>query len=593
MSYTTDINIVVGSLPELSAALESSGVFASVVSISSTGELRDLVPSLPKDKGKLIFLFASSMVVDTPQNLEFLAGRLSSTGWKVVIMATSALAKEIVTAHPAAGYLEPPFSINQVLAAVAGLGFPNIQPVEGGFSAVYSKDTAPGAWVSTPAQEQPSVKPQAPPSQPPRQQQPISGSAWVRPADPASEAPQAQPPVPARPQQQAPTQQPRPAQPAQQPSWSTVPQQPTTWTPGPAQPESAQQRQPTTQGTAPLARPIARPSQAAPAQAQPAQIQPVQQPAPQPGFTRPNAPGPIGRRVGTHQDFAPSGPSMRRRGHVITIASPKGGTGKSSLSANLAVYLGLSLRGTGRRVALIDANFQQADTGKLLNVYTPNISNILKDESSMVPERIEQYMVERPNLNTSFLLGPATPRDATPAYFNAKLYSQVLSVLRKNFDYILIDTPVAELYHDILRGFALPQADYIVVPITPAIHTLMNADGWLRMITQPRHQGGDEVNPAKIGIVLNQAQDGVDCDEDEVKRELYAWTFIGSVPMTKEWLKSNNNNEFVATKNIPEISNAFANILYSATGEEVLLQGLVPQQEQGKKGLLSKLRRRQ
>ena len=310
-------------------------------------------------------------------------------------------------------------------------------------------------------------------------------------------------------------------------------------------------------------------------------------------LARPDAQGPIGRRTGTYQDFAPGRPTAQRRGFVITIASPKGGTGKSSLSANLAVYLGLSLRGTNRRVALIDANFQQADTGKLLNVYSPNITNVVKDEGSLVPERIEQYMVHRSDLNASFLLGPATPRDASPMFFNSRLYSQVVEVLRQNFDYILIDTPVAELYHDILRNFALPMADFMIVPITPAVHTLMNADAWLRTITQPRHQGGDDFDPEKIGVVLNQAQDGIDCDEDQVKRELYSWRFIGSVPMTKEWVRANNNNEFVATKNYMEINESFSNILYGATGEEVLLSGLNPEESGAqKRGLISRLRRR-
>ena len=248
------------------------------------------------------------------------------------------------------------------------------------------------------------------------------------------------------------------------------------------------------------------------------------------------------------------------------------------------------MRGAGRRVALIDANFQQADTGKLLNSYTPNISDVLKDESSLSPGTIEQYMIQR--FNVSFLLGPATPRDATPSFFNSRLYGQVLSVLKQNFDYIIIDTPVAELYHDILRGFALPAADYIIVPITPAIHTLMNADSWLRTITLPRHQGGDEINPEKIGVVLNQAQEGVECDEDEVRRELYSWNFIGAIPMTKEWLKATNTGEFVAMMPVPEIHEAFANILYYATGEESLLQGFDAETSTSKKGLLSWVRRR-
>ena len=580
----TNLTIVVGGFPNLATALLSAGRFEAVLPVASTSALRDLIKSgsLPRDKSRVVFLFSSTTTVDTPESLEYLVGRLSSAGWRVVILALSATAKDIVNAHPGAGYLEQPISVNQILGALAGMGFVGIDPVEGGFNTIYDVAPTEGGWLK--AESAPAPQP-TPPSRPesqvtpkpspqPAPTQPPSGGAWVRPAEPQPVV--EQPPArPAQPQggwsaAQQPQPAPRPVQPQQTPAVARpMPAQPAT--PPPTQPSWGE----TVQPGAP-SRPLTRPM--APTDTQRS-------------LARPGTQGPIGRRVGSYQDFAPTGPSARRRGHVITVASPKGGTGKSSLSANLAVFLGLSLRGTGRRVALIDANFQQADTGKLLNVYTPNISNILKDEGSLVPERIEQYMIERRDFNASFLLGPATPRDATPTFFNARLYNQVLAVLKQSFDYIIIDTPVAELYHDILRGFALPAADYIVVPITPAIHTLMNADGWLRTITQPRHQGGDEIDPAKIGVVLNQAQDGVDCDEEEVRRELYSWNFIGSVPMTKEWLRANNNNEFVAAKNLPEIVEAFANILYAATGEEVLLQGLIADPNQGKKGILSRLRR--
>jgi cellulose biosynthesis protein BcsQ len=539
-------------------------VFEQVHTVDSTSALRDMIKggTLPKEKQRLTFVFASDLRVDTAESLEYLVGRLSSAGWRVVILGTSPLGKDIVYAHPAAGYLEGPFTVNQLLGALAGLGFTGLEPVADGFDAVYPHSNgSTAAWTNA--------------------AQPAPTGAWVRPAETTAPAVVQPSPQPAH--------QPAPAAPQRAGVWTPAatpePNIPTDRAPAPtpvARPAVAPLT-PTPQPTAPQpARSLARPG-AAPPQTAPGDSSTI---------ARPGQPGPIGRRVGTYQDFAPSGPSARRRGYVITIASPKGGTGKSSLSANLAVYLGLSLRGTGKRVCLIDANFQQADTGKLLNVYFPNITQILKEEGSMVPERIEQYMVERPNLNTSFLLGPATPRDGSPVFFNSRLYLQVLEVLKQNFDYILIDTPVAELYHDILRGFALPAADYIVAPITPAIHTLMNAEGWLRSITQPRHQGGDEIDPEKIGIVLNQAQDGVDCDEEQVRRDLFAWRFIGSVPMTTEWLRSINNNEFVATKNIPVINEAFANILFAATREELLLRGMATGEESTKKGLLGKLRRR-
>lgn len=575
MSNATGLTLIVGGFPELADALDATGMFESVIRTESTGSLRELIKTraFPREQAKVVFMFASSLSVDTAETLEYLVGRLSASGWRVIVLATSPLGRSIVDAHPAAGYLEMPFTVNQALGALAGLGATGVSPMEGGHTPIVHAATAPASsptgWTPAPTAPARPAQPQQPKAAPPAAP---SGTAWTRPA------PQPQAPAPADAQ--------RPAQPRPAPAPQVAPQSaPSPWSATSTTAPTAPQRPAPTQVSTPVVpaskavpqqRPLARPA---------AQSQPGATP-----LARPAGNSPIERRVGTYQDFAPNGSRANRLGRVITITSPKGGTGKSSLSVNLAVYLGLALRGAGRRVALIDANFQQADTGKLLNCYTPNISDVLKDESSLSPGTIEQYMIQR--FNVSFLLGPATPRDATPSFFNSRLYGQVLSVLKQNFDYIIIDTPVAELYHDILRGFALPAADYIIVPITPAIHTLMNADSWLRTITLPRHQGGDEINPEKIGVVLNQAQDGVECDEDEVRRELYSWNFIGAIPMTKEWLKATNTGEFVAMMPVPVIHEAFANILYYATGEESLLQGFDAESPTSKKSLLSWVRRR-
>lgn len=551
MSNATGLTLIVGGFPEIADALESTMMFDAVLRTGSTGSLRELIKTraFPRDQAKVVFLFASSLPVDTSEALDYLVGRLSTSGWRVVVLATSQLGRSIVDAYPSAGYLENPFTVNQVLGALAGLGVAGVAPITEGHIPISSATTltsstpSRGPDLAVPDRPQLHTEPMAPAAP--------SGSAWTRPA----------------PQPEAAPQPPRATQPKATPVSQTVPQSTVlAQAPAPSMPTQ----------TVPQQRPLVRPVSTNQTNTE--------------MLTRPAGGSPIERRVGTYKDFAPSGSRANRLGRTITVTSPKGGTGKSSLSVNLAVYLGLALRSSGRRVALIDANFQQADTGKMLNCYTPNISDILKDESSLSPGTIEQYMIQR--CSVSFLLGPATPRDATPAFFNSRLYSQVLSVLKQNFDYIIIDTPVAELYHDILRGFALPAADYIIVPITPAIHTLMNADSWLRTITLPRHQGGDEISPEKIGVVLNQAQEGVECDEDEVRRELYSWNFIGSIPMTKEWLKATNTGEFIALMPVPEIHEAFANILHSATGEESLLQGFDEEGKTSKKSLLSWVRRR-
>lgn len=255
---------------------------------------------------------------------------------------------------------------------------------------------------------------------------------------------------------------------------------------------------------------------------------------------------------------------------MITVTAPKGGTGKSSLTLNLAAYLGLRLRAEHKTVCVLDTNFQQADTGKYLNVYSPNITNIVKDPSALSADRIGEFLVHRQDLNISALLGPALPGDANPVYINARLYGAVLEVLRELYDYILIDTPVAEKYHSIFQEFALPKADFVLVPVAPNIPTLMNADLWLREITGPKHAGGLAIEAERIGILLNRYEEGIECSEEEVIKELASWRYIGNIPETKEWKACNNRNELVATRNFSELNEAFARALYVATGEQAL-----------------------
>ena len=278
---------------------------------------------------------------------------------------------------------------------------------------------------------------------------------------------------------------------------------------------------------------------------------------------------------------------VKRRGYVITVTAPKGGTGKSTLSLNLAAYLGLRLQGTGRNVCIIDANVQQADTGKYLNSFTPNVEDVLRNVSAIHPDRINDYLLHKPELNMSALLGPMTPDAANPMYFSGKRYTQILEALRPNYDYIIIDTPVAELYHDLFREFALPQADFIAVAITPNYTTLMNTDAWLRQVCAPKNANGMGVDKNKVGVILNRAEEGVGFTEDEVTRDLGEWRFLGSVPETKEWKRCNNMGELVATKNYHELNEAFSSVLVQATGEEILQT--TPANLTTDNGLMSKL----
>ena len=75
-------------------------------------------------------------------------------------------------------------------------------------------------------------------------------------------------------------------------------------------------------------------------------------------------------------------PSSWSRPHVrsLAIASGKGGVGKSTLAANLALALGER----GARVLLVDADFSQANLDLLLGVHPRwDLSHVLQGEKSL------------------------------------------------------------------------------------------------------------------------------------------------------------------------------------------------------------------
>lgn len=472
-----------------------------------------------------------------------------------------------------------PFGAPEPAQPVSPFGAPQPQPVP-------AQPVAPAQTAPEPAQpaspfgvsEQPQFPSQPEPAQPaaPFGAQPAAadpfGAGTPSPVTPfGGQQPAAPFGAPEQPQWGAPAEPAAWGQPEAQPAWGQQPTQPA-WGQPEAQPAWGQ-------------------VEAQPAWGQPAQSawgQPEQQVAPagDPWAGAGEAFGAPAARAG-----APVAAPMQHRGFVITVAAPKGGTGKSTMSLNLAAYLGLRLRGTGKTVCLIDANVQQADTGKYLNAYTPNVEGVLKDVSAIHPDRIMSYLLHKPELNMSALLGPTTPEVANPLYFTGARYAQILDALKPNFDYIIIDTPVAELYHDMFVEFALPKADFIATTIAPNVATLMNTDGWLRQVVAPRAANGMGVDRDKIGIVLNRAQDDIGMSEDEVRRELGEWRYLGAIPETKEWQRCNNRNEVVATKNYHELNEAFATVLYAATGEELLAStpaGLTPDRA-GLGGLMARI----
>jgi ATP-binding protein involved in chromosome partitioning len=125
----------------------------------------------------------------------------------------------------------------------------------------------------------------------------------------------------------------------------------------------------------------------------------------------------------------PAAPDMPNLGRIIAISSGKGGVGKSTVSANLAV----ALARTGRRVGLMDAD-----------VYGPNIPRMfgVSERPAVLGGKIQPLVAHGVRLMS---LGFLVERDA-PAIWRGPIIMKIVQQFLRDvewgpLDYFLVDLP--------------------------------------------------------------------------------------------------------------------------------------------------------
>ncbi len=122
-------------------------------------------------------------------------------------------------------------------------------------------------------------------------------------------------------------------------------------------------------------------------------------------------------------------------GKIISVLGPKGGTGKTLTSTNLAVGLAQS----GARTILVDLDLQFGDVGLTLGMRPETtIYDLARAGGSIDEEKLNGYLTEHP-LELRVLLAPSRPDQASS--ITVELMRDIYSVMRKMADYIVVDTP--------------------------------------------------------------------------------------------------------------------------------------------------------
>ncbi len=190
-----------------------------------------------------------------------------------------------------------------------------------------------------------------------------------------------------------------------------------------------------------------------------------------------------------------------REGRLVCVLGPKGGTGKTLTSCNLAVALALA----GQKVLIIDLDLQFGDVGLCLGLPPEKTMYDLAVSGGSLDEgKLSDYVMTH-DTGVDILLAPARPDQASA--ITIELLRDVLVVARASYDYVIADTPpgfTAEVIATIDAS-----SDLVMVGTLDSL-SLKNTKLGLETL------GLMDYDKRKIQLVLNRADTRVGISQHDV-----------------------------------------------------------------------------
>jgi len=162
------------------------------------------------------------------------------------------------------------------------------------------------------------------------------------------------------------------------------------------------------------------------------------------------------------------------RGKVITLFSPKGGVGRTTIATNLAVALHHS---TGKAVALVDGSLPFGDIGVILNMSpkAKTIADLVGSFETADADILETVLVPHSS-GIKVLLAPPTPESAE--LITGANIKHVLDTLRVRYAYTVVDTWPS--FQEVVLTM-MDTADVVLTPMTLEITSLKNVRVFLEI----------------------------------------------------------------------------------------------------------------
>lgn len=177
--------------------------------------------------------------------------------------------------------------------------------------------------------------------------------------------------------------------------------------------------------------------------------------------------------------------------NIIAVSSGKGGVGKSTVSANLAI----ALAKLGYRVGLLDTDIFGPSMPKMFGVEDERPYAVQEDGRQLI-EPVEKYGVKL--LSIGFFVNPDTATVWRGGMATSALQQLIADAHWGELDYFILDTPpgTSDIHLTLLQTLSITGA---VIVSTPQKVALADARKGIDMFTN------DKVNVPILGLVENMA----------------------------------------------------------------------------------------
>jgi pilus assembly protein CpaE len=229
---------------------------------------------------------------------------------------------------------------------------------------------------------------------------------------------------------------------------------------------------------------------------------------------------------------------------VITVFGTKGGIGKTTIAANLAVKLAQRKM----KVALIDLDLQFGDVNVFLDLDSKEtIAELVSSKENFDIEAIKHYMTLHSS-GIDVLCSPRSPEYAetiTPVHVE-----RIINTIRSYYDYIIIDTP--PMFNDCTLT-AIEVSSQVLFIIALDISTLRNAKISMNLF--------DSLQQAnKVKLVVNREVESVITKGDAEK--IMGGKIVSTLPA--DWKIAtaalNKGVPFVVEAHSSRLSNALSEL---------------------------------